>query len=823
MEQLSDLTGVLATLGRAVIPDFALQSVEQGMEALRKYIQAKPTLLIFDNFESVLPSSAQPGVDSWVRRHPAGTQPINPDEALAEDPLHEPEFLADLLNLAHDLAHTGDSRVIITSREAIDDPRFHNNRTTRLLPLEGLTRREAIELVGETCRLVGIKAEAAKDEDLEALVDAVSCHPRTLVLLPPLLKDRGVAGVTENLHELMAELERKHPGQREKSLYASLKLSLDRLPKDIRSKLAPLGLLRGGVSTPVLAAVLGLEEKGLTSLVETLAARALLTPEGLYLRFHPALAPFLMAELRAEQPAEVELLWHHVVEAYDELMGLLYQMWNGPQHHQATRLATRELPNLLQALAHLGRTEATTDLDRAMKFATYLEGLLQGTAYRHALAEVAVVRDGLATRGGAAGRWSEAQYLSDRAAINRLLEAGRLEEALLASEALVRNIDAAGLASWSGADHAHATAHFLRGRVLQLAGEPEAALVELMESRRSFLGLPGNKGAHMASSSLRETGDCLQALGRLDEAAESYQQAIEEHRAGGYDRDVAVAQGQLATVRLFQGSYAEALQGFRAARTIFVLLDEPVMVATAWHQEGVAQQQAGQPAAAEAAYQEALAINQTLNNLSAAAETMNQLAIVADQAGRLEEAVAWDRRALEIFCAVGHRRHEAASRTNLAERLHRLGQLVEAEAEIRQAITLQEFLGLGNQPWISWDIMHDIAHDRGDHPATIHAREKAMEWYRRYRAQGGYPKTSAAQFFAATARNLATDGEAPDALSAEFVLRLVNPRSPVWLRPLFLALIAVLKGDANTARVVLPDLNYMDAVELERLLAGTWP
>jgi hypothetical protein len=46
-------------------------------------------------------------------------------------------------------------------------------------------------------------------------VDAVHCHARTLALLAPALRSRGVPATRETLVELMAEMERKFPGSRE--------------------------------------------------------------------------------------------------------------------------------------------------------------------------------------------------------------------------------------------------------------------------------------------------------------------------------------------------------------------------------------------------------------------------------------------------------------------------------------------------------------------------------------------------------------------------------------------------------------------------------
>ena len=49
----------------------------------------------------------------------------------------------------------------------------------------------------------------ADQEEIEQLVDAVHCHARTLVLLAPALRSRGVEATHESLVDLMAEMDER--------------------------------------------------------------------------------------------------------------------------------------------------------------------------------------------------------------------------------------------------------------------------------------------------------------------------------------------------------------------------------------------------------------------------------------------------------------------------------------------------------------------------------------------------------------------------------------------------------------------------------------
>ena len=123
----------------------------------------------------------------------------------------------------------------------------------------------------------------------------------------------------------------------------------------------------------------------------------------------------------------------------------------------------------------------------------------------------------------------------------------------------------------------------------------------------------------------RGTRDCLRALGRLDEAAAAYEEAIRRGEQRGDNRNVAIGKSQLGTLRLHQRRYPEALAAYQEARERFTQLDEPATVAIYWHQTGVAYQDAGQPEMAEDAYRQSLAINVRLGNIAGQASTLMQL------------------------------------------------------------------------------------------------------------------------------------------------------------------------------------------------------
>src|SRR6185295_16893903 len=146
---------------------------------------------------------------------------------------------------------------------------------------------------------------------------------------------------------LMSELDRKHPGDRENSLYASVELSLRRLPPDMQQQIKALGVFHGGVHQDVLAYTLGVDEDAAEKIAGALIGVGLVEemPYG-HLRFDPALPLYL---LRGLTEAEQEAARSRWAEAIEQLTWRLHQ-----NHFRDAELSSRltllELPNLMALL-----------------------------------------------------------------------------------------------------------------------------------------------------------------------------------------------------------------------------------------------------------------------------------------------------------------------------------------------------------------------------------------------------------------------------------------------------------------------------------------
>ena len=208
---------LLDKLGHQLVkPMFSTQvdcggNVETAERQVARALAEQSTLLVVDNMESIL---LPPYLEA--------------PEALCEEARRE---LETILKLCARLNGKGDTRLVFTSREALPAP-FNDKRHRR--ELQSLDREDAVKLVERVLNVEstggdgGATLEAAREE-IEALVDSVHCHARTLALLAPALRSRGVEATRTALVELMAEMERKFPGSREQSVFASVELSLRRM------------------------------------------------------------------------------------------------------------------------------------------------------------------------------------------------------------------------------------------------------------------------------------------------------------------------------------------------------------------------------------------------------------------------------------------------------------------------------------------------------------------------------------------------------------------------------------------------------------------
>src|SRR5271157_1818980 len=811
LENSAGARSLLQTIGEQLVPRFAADvgaDEKREWQLVERALRDHPTLLVIDNVESILPPYG------WA----AG--------AGAEEPAgFDPDLLEEVLGLCRKLVESGGTSLVFTSRSPLRVPFDEQGRELDVRPL---SKSEALELVGKVLgeggRIPGTRTDLESREKVEDLVEALGGHARSLVLIARELRaGRRLNDTTADIRQIMADLHRRFPNDREQSLFASVELSLRKLPPDLRAKLPPLGVFHGGGHVANIGYVLGLdtdhgEDEALARALIDVGLAELL--EYAYLRFDPALGPFLLRELDEPARAAAEARW---ADATAQLTRFLYgQQRSDPQ--MAAALTLQALPNLLAALEWRSRSAAAgaIDMESVIDQADSVEYLLQNLGRPRALQRAVAVRERAAAALKDSG-WSHARFLAGLNTIDRLVGAGRAAEAVPLARRLLAEATAAGEAAYQGAAYALAMCHARLGRALLRSGKAQAALGPLDEARTRFqrLAEAGNRdAAGMASVCLTDRADALQALGRLDEAASAYEEAIKLDEQRGDPRDIAVLRFQLGTVRLYQRRYPEALQAHDEARQTFERLGEPANVATAWHQIGMVYSSAGQYDAAETAYLNSRRIKVELGNRPGEANTLGELGNLYDNMGRFEDAVRFNREAATIYAdpAVGDLHREGKVRHNAAHSLQKLGRLEEARREVERAIVCEQPFGHAAEPWKTFDILNAIERDAGRPEAALKARRRAIETYLAYRRDGGENQSGGITgqlcmglLGAVKEGRLAEFGAALDQLDG-------RSDKPAYLSPVLVALRAILAGNRDPALADDPAFDFGDAAEILLLL-----
>ncbi len=800
LEQYTDARTVLDHLGRQLLPKSDNWSVaqfpdmKQALQPIERALADRATIIVLDNMESVLPDH--------IANLPSGTQQLQEEE------------LQRLFQLCQQLLQADPAtRILFTSRESLPAP-FDNRR--REISLGPLSQEDAIKLVGEVMKQEGLTPKAedpgGDPKEITDLVEAVNRHARALVLLAREVARRGVRTTTENLHQLMAELDSKYPGDRENSLYASVELSLRRLPPEVRDQLKPLAVFHGGAHIQVFDYVLGIAEDDVETvpgIFRHLVEVGLAEDMGYgHLVLDPALPPYLLRELSEEEQEEARGRW---AEGMRWLTSFLYQQLFKDAELSA-RLTLLELPNLLAMLQWMQQQDAPEEV---VGLASKVETLLANLGRPQALAEATRVRE-QAAKG--LSEWSHARFVTENESINRMLDSGALPSAYAAAQQLLQRSLASGEEAYPEAAYDLAFAHWKLGRVLSRGGAAEEALIQLAEVQRRFQALSdaGDTDAEqMVSTAITESGGCLRALGRLDAAAAAYQEAIRRSEKLKDRRTIAVSKGNLGTVRMLQERYAEALKIYTEARDIFATLGEPISVATTWHQIGMTHKNAGQYEQAERAYRQSLAIRVQQKNLSGEASSMGELGNLYSLMGRLEEAVICYRQAADIHVNLQDQMYEGFDRNNLAITLIQLQRYDEARRELLRAIECKKPYGHAAQPWTTWAILYDLEQTTEDTTAAAQARQQAIESYLAYRRAGGQSTTSGAQFCGMAAQAI-EQGQTTEMEQA--LAQIAGADVPPSAKVLISKLQSILRGDRNPALPADPNLDYSNAVELQLLL-----
>lgn len=801
LEQYSDARGLLDSLGRQLLPagdSYSVAEFKDFKEALQPLARALadfPTIIVLDNWESVLPDPA--------RQKPADAAPTAAEDALPK-----------LLELSQELlAAAPATRLVFTTREPLPAP---FDRKAQEVRLGALDRRDAIALVSEVMKQEGLEPKVddagGTPEEISELVDAVGCHARALVVLAREVSQRGVRATTENLHRLMADLERKYPGDRENSLYASLELSLRRLPDALRRQARVLAVFHGGAHLLVLHHVLGLEavdKATVRDLAVALIEIGLAEDMGYgHIRVDSALPSYMLRQLDEAEKQEMEQRWS---DGMTQLTVYLRKQREEDAQLSAD-LTLLELPNIIASLVW-SQTNETPEL--VTQYACMIEEIFARLGQTTALAQAVRVREQAAQT---LSEWSQPRFDAQAAMVERLLEKGNFQSAYVIAEQLLQSCLAHGEDAYQGAPFDIARTHRMLGRILRSMRNIDSALPHLVESQKLFLAQArqGDTSAElMATYTVGEIGDCYQLLGQLDRAEAAYKEMIPLLEKQGDKRALAIAKVNLSSLHKSQGRYADAMKGCIEARKIFEDLGEEVTVASLLGAIGSIQTEMELFDEAEVSFRQALAIAVQHKDLDKEGDTLLRLGTLYDSLERLEEAATLYSQAIDIYARLQNLYEEGLCHNNLGTTLVKLSRYDEARLELSRSIECRLPFGHASELWKTWILLHYLEEWDGNQQAAAEARQQAIATYLAYRRDEGDSQSSVAALYGLVAQ---ASREGAAAKAEQYLNELLEQDIPAPLIVLIHKLQAILKGDRDSTLAEDPKLNFEDAVELQLLL-----
>jgi len=782
---VQDVRGVLDVIGRQLTPKYTVaqyKTLDEALQPVERALRDHPTLILLDNLESVLPDSA--GVN------PAGAADVT-------------ELLDLCTKLLKASTHT---RLLFTSREVLPKP-FDTNT----VELGRLHKDEAIQLVEKVMARQGWQPPESDDartpEEIEALVNAVNCHPRALVLLAREVKE-GVGYTTQNIAALMGKLEAENKGDRENSLYASVELSLRRLPDEVRQRVNKLAVFHGGGHLVNMAVVMGIDPKEIEPIAQMLIGTGMAEiQEYNYLRLDPALPAYLRLGMGQEEFTQLEGAW---AQAMIQLVRFLYQTVQ-TDSLIGNNLTLLELPNLLALLDWLADLLAqdNSTADTVSDVAGSIEQLLANLNRPSALAKAAKLREESA---GKIPEWGRTRFENERLLIERLLDLGQLQPAYEKAGVL---LEKAKTADYQGADYDLAMATNKLGQVLFVAGQAAPALNLFIEAQQIFETMQNNESAaKMITNVLTRQVSCLIELGQLNEAIDKCDEQIKRSKELGDYRETANGNWNRAIALTEQGKYADALVNLEDALILFEKQNEPKSVASVQHQIGIVHQEAGDYESAEAAYRRSLEIETQNDNKSGQAGSLTMLGNLYNASlNRLEEAVTFYRQAADIYVETNDMAKEGRVRNNIANTLRQLKRYDEARVEIMRAIECKSQVGLAATPWTSFNILRQIEEATGNPAAARAAWAQARDAYLAYRRQGGYAQQGQGGNLIEHVIGLISQEKAGE-IQPLFNQLASDPNAGDSVKRLMQIIIDILNGSRDKTLGDDPALYYGDAAEV---------
>jgi len=721
--------------------DFNARPRDDQRRLARELFRDKSVLMVWDNFESVLPTF----------------------QSGAGAALYSDENRNEILDLFRDWTGLPNARgrLLITCR-----PEETGLLGARKHELSGLARPDSLWLLVRVLETAGVDLDDTRlgRNKLNMLLDTLADHPLSAELVVPHLKNLTPEQIIADFDRLLAQFKRGTGAERNESLLASLEFSKRRLSEAAQAALPWLGLFSGGVFEDNLLLASRIDPSQWDATRAELEATALVRVdreiqmnERFYLRFHPTLEHAIAGQSVARAKGPKDEVRRRFIGVYLGFMQVLETVLSGSNARVALQILTREVANfrtaVLWALANaVGDYEylvAASALGDIVSTYFQMSGRLRE---RDAWARW------LATEMEKSG-FSEEFAGGERDAAWLLFTQGKSNEGIRRLESLLER-----LRTTTEFDTAFelASSQLMLGRILHCSGLSDRAIPVLASAVAQWEALVTRKEVDEAtaergnlSAALGDLANALQSTGRLDEALAFAKRALDISRDEGKDHAVGVDLGRYAKILVAQGRYAEADVCYDEALVAARHVGDKVLEKAGLLGQGILSYYQRQFERAANLYKRALKLSQEMNDEHGVMLACNALGVVEQEHGRLKEARSWFERAVEIAQRRGDVVNQATGAQNLGitcrlegKTARRVGDESEARQRFEEATrfaaeSLRLYRQLGNEPNSAGSLAHlaqaflllgelDEAERFANESREIHERLGLMEVFRNY-------------------------------------------------------------------------------------------
>ena len=720
-------------------------------------------------------------------------------ETLAPEPLQE------LLTVAQAWSEIGEHRLLITTRQgSLNHPGYPNSGSRKhiSLALSWLGRIDGLNYFQELMKLPPEPLYSPPSrKELLRLFRMVDFHPLSIGLLANQLKVWRVEDVEGSLRHLINQTIAATANQEDKnvSLLASLQLSLQMLPEEVRVLLPKLGVFQGGAWEQVITIGMKLfTEEQWQQLRPALENAGLIRPEILpgvtspYLKFHPTLTPALC------QNKNIDSLQENYCQAYYQLAHDLCSE-DSKNAHQARAIAKQELPNLVNAV----KQALAAGVDYSVEFVDHVNRFLNYFGLNLEREELTKKVQSLSQDVG-----SKSWFLTQSNKGEQLFNRGLYQEA--------EQVFATILQALGDAPSYNLCLTLGRlGRCLRWQGQAKQCLAMYRQAGAVVTKLEVTPQVRRQIGNLHtDLADVLTDMGQFEEAKENYHTSLAINKEIGDKRNEAVLQLQMGTLALRQVYLLEAEKRYKIALQDFKELGEPEAEAQVWHGLGRVYEEKKVWGQAEFAYRQSAQIKEGQGDLAGVARTWNQLAMVCEYTEKLEEAEAWYRKAIDWASQASDNLLLTRTINNLADLLQNQPQrLPEAQQLAEEALAISKTLDpAANMIWQTYTILAEIPQKQGHSSQVREYRRLAREAKWNF-AGTRYELRKHSQLIAGVVAAVGDD-EAGQKLEEVWEAYTKND----WVN-LVAAIRQIILGERDED-VFLEDLHYQEAVIIRAILQG---